>query len=92
MVETGGLENRLRGDSHGGSNPPSSAKAPLAIRLRVQPDPDHVEGPHCRKGVVAIKARSRGYSKKLGGLPCGLFIGSVMAPMVAEVERRGDVR
>ena len=26
MVETGGLENRLRGDSHGGSNPSSSAK------------------------------------------------------------------
>ena len=25
MVETGGLENRLRGDSHGGSNPSSSA-------------------------------------------------------------------
>ena len=27
MVETGGLENRLRGDSHGGSNPSSSANA-----------------------------------------------------------------
>ena len=26
MVETGGLENRLRGDSHGGSNPSSSAR------------------------------------------------------------------
>jgi hypothetical protein len=25
VVETGGLENRLRGDSHGGSNPSSSA-------------------------------------------------------------------
>ncbi len=25
MVETGGLENRLRGNSHGGSNPSSSA-------------------------------------------------------------------
>ena len=28
MVETGGLENRLRGDSHGGSNPSSSASYP----------------------------------------------------------------
>jgi hypothetical protein len=27
VVETGGLENRLRGDSHGGSNPSSSASS-----------------------------------------------------------------
>jgi hypothetical protein len=26
VVETGGLENRLRGNSHGGSNPSSSAR------------------------------------------------------------------
>jgi hypothetical protein len=33
VVETGGLENRLRGNSHGGSNPSSSANFDVAAEI-----------------------------------------------------------
>jgi antitoxin ParD1/3/4 len=35
VVETGGLENRLRGDSHGGSNPSSSARTSLLHGIKI---------------------------------------------------------
>jgi hypothetical protein len=59
--------------------------------IRSEPYRRLAESPHGREGVVAVEPASPAYAEQLGGLARGLFVSRVVAPMVTEMERRGDV-